>query len=88
MDVLVTSLFFPVTTTALMEQQLLQALLGLAGLAQGVAASQAGSGAALAGAEELESGGHGLAGQQAATRQRQRLEAQAAKVRCADATWC
>ena len=85
MDVTVTSLLFPVTTGALMEQQLLQALLGLAGLAQGVAASQAGS--ALAGVEQLESGGRALADQGVAERQQKRLEAQAAKVRCGAATW-
>ena len=85
MDVTVTSLLFPVTTGALMEQQLLQALLGLAGLAQGVAASQAGS--ALTGVEELESGGRALADQGVVERQQKRLEAQAAKVRCGAASW-
>jgi len=49
MDMLVTSLLFPVTTTMLMRQHLMRALTGLGGLVEGVAASQAGQAGAEAG---------------------------------------
>jgi hypothetical protein len=91
-DSLVTSLFFPVTTNAIMLQQLQRALGGVAALAESVARQQAGRGAcaaagdhgdaaAAAEAGQLLEGSDLAAGGEAAEEQLRQLQAQALKAK-------